>query len=280
MMAAHPLRAWGRGAAHWAARLLLAGTAGCASTRPGLDAHRLVPYRPDMTGIQIAAVVPVAAPAAATQAVVVASVPATTQAVVVASGVPAASNTVAVGTSGTPSVPAASNAVPAAPTAPVEVGRPLHRGIKVLIRLRGIPEPEEFTDQIDDLGEVTFTHIGPIKIMGLTTAEAEHLVEQTYIDRKIYRQINVIITTEEEEYFVQGEVRRPGKYTFTRKVTLLQTISEAGGFTPFANRKKIKVMKDQTKEFAIYDAKAIADGGEMDPLIEPGDVIDVPRGWY
>ncbi len=163
---------------------------------------------------------------------------------------------------------------------PDEAGRLLHRGSKVLIRLRGIPEAEEFTDQIDDAGEVTFTHIGSVKIAGLSTADAERLVEQMYVDRQVYRQINVIITAEEEDYFVLGEVRKPGKYSFTRKMTLMQAVSEAGGFTPFAQRRKIKVMKERTKEFTLYDAGAIADGKDVDPLIEPGDVIDVPRRWY
>jgi len=277
----------------WALGAALLGVGGCAAPRLSLDAHRLVPYRPDTEGIQIVAAVSVPAPVASavTQTVAQASTAATSAepaSAAATSGTvavsPVASTNRAVAEAAVSPMAATNQAVDSATGNPVgaavaEEGSTLHRGSKVLISLRGIPDHEEFSDQIDDRGDVTFTHLGRIKIAGLTTSEAEDLVEQAYIERKIYNQINVIITAEESEYFVQGEVRRPGKYSFTRKVTLLQTISEAGGFTPFANKRKIKVMRDQTKEFAIYDAKAIAGGDDVDPTIRPGDVIDVPRGW-
>jgi polysaccharide export outer membrane protein len=62
-------------------------------------------------------------------------------------------------------------------------------------------------------------------------------------------------------------------------VTILQALSEAGGFTPFASPRKIKLVrnaggKQEIKVVNYYDM--IKKGGKGNLLLMPGDAIVVP----
>lgn len=171
----------------------------------------------------------------------------------------------------------ASNAIEVAQASPHGTLRSLSAGDRVVIYLRGIPRPEEIADVIDGFGEITLPYIGEMKIADRTTSESERLIETTYVKRGIYKQINVIVVAEDEAYFIQGEVARQGKFPLSGAVTLLQAITEAGGYSPFAKRTKIKVIRGS--DVAFYDGKDIAAGKDPDPAIEADDIIEVLRKW-
>lgn len=150
----------------------------------------------------------------------------------------------------------------------------LKRGHRINIFLREIPEATMITDVIDDRGNVNLPHIGSVKLLGMTTFEAEKLIEDKYIDGEFYKSINVVIVAEEAVYFVRGEIKSPGKYKLSGDLTLLRAIISAKGYTQFANFRKIKI---GTK---VYDAKKIEQGKAVDPLIQPDDIIIVPEKFY
>jgi hypothetical protein len=151
--------------------------------------------------------------------------------------------------------------------------RSLGAGDQIVIYLRGIPQPQEIKDLIDGFGTVTLPYLGEIKLAGLTTSQAERLIESTYVKGEFYQQINVIVVAEDEMYFVQGHVARQGQFPLSGPVTLLQAISVAGGFTPFANRKKIKIIRGSNVVY--YNSKDIADGKQADPPIRADDIIEI-----
>jgi protein involved in polysaccharide export with SLBB domain len=169
----------------------------------------------------------------------------------------------------------------AGPKEPNPKSRSLKRGDKLVIELRGIPIPEIIRNELDDLG-VNLPLIGRIKIDGITTFEAEKLIEKAYIDGGYYTKINVIVTTQEDEYFVQGEVKSEGKYSMTGDRTLVQAITQAGGYTDFAKKSEVKIIRGQGKDKQIlyFNCDRIQSLKEKDPLIKSGDIIVVPRRWF
>lgn len=156
--------------------------------------------------------------------------------------------------------------------------RQLRRGGKVSIHLRGIPSPEEVIEVVDDLGGVSLPLIGFIKLAGLTTSEAEGKIAAAYVKSGYYTSITIIVVAEDEEYFVRGEVKREGRYPIAGDLTLLQAIASAGGYTDYAKLSKISVMREG-QEPKVYSASKIEKRRAPDPLIEPGDIIVVPRRW-
>ena len=261
------------------------GLCGCLSAGVNPAKHRLDPYRPDVTEINVDAWYAATSSAAETARVQTASVEldAGTGETETNGTETAETNTAALAeTNETEIAKTNERPVPsggASNGTPVTSGRKLRIGSRVTIRLRGIPDPEQYDDEVDDLGEVTLPLIGAVKVAGLTTSEAERFIERTYVEREFYPRINVIVTAEKDEYFVQGQVARPGKYVLATDLSLLQAIAEAGGFTPYANKRAVRIMREGSNETAEYDAKRISNGDDPDPAIHRGDIVHVPRGW-
>ena len=159
----------------------------------------------------------------------------------------------------------------------VEPGRhhQLSPGDEVMTSLRGIPRPEDIRNVVDTTGHITLPLIGQVHVAGLSASEAERLIENTYVERGYFRSINIIMVSEDKSYFVQGEVGRQGRFRLAGEVTLLKAITEAGGYTPFANRRNVKIIRGDDVMF--FNARDIANGREPDPVIQANDIIVVLR---
>ncbi|MFW6152162.1 MAG: polysaccharide biosynthesis/export family protein [Verrucomicrobiota bacterium] len=165
-----------------------------------------------------------------------------------------------------------------APDKDAQSTRTLKSGARVMIYLRAIPEPEDLRDVIGENGNVNLPHIGKVNIGGMTASRAESFIEKKYIEDGIYNNITVILVVREYEYFVQGEVQRPGKYPLTGETTLSQAVAEAGGATDFGNLKRVDILRG--REMLRFNLKRIEAGRQKNPIIEPGDVIKVRRGLW
>ena len=158
------------------------------------------------------------------------------------------------------------------PRAPFSV---LRRGDRVNVFLRGIPTPEDISDVVDELGNIKIGLIGSVRVAGLTTAEAEKAIERAFIDGGFYRRIDAIIVAQSDEYFVRGEVQRPGRYPMSGDITLIQALSTAGGYTDYARPSRINIIR--SGESLRFNATRIERQRDPDPRIQPGDIIIVNR---
>jgi protein involved in polysaccharide export with SLBB domain len=79
------------------------------------------------------------------------------------------------------------------------------------------------------------------------------------------------------QVLVMGQVKTPQTLPLSPKMTLMQAISQVGGFGPLANMNKITLTRKtgETVKKMTFRAKDILDGRVEDPLLEPGDVIFV-----
>jgi polysaccharide export outer membrane protein len=94
-------------------------------------------------------------------------------------------------------------------------------------------------------------------------------------------QVTVIVTKiNSQRIFVVGEVPRTGSYTLSPNMTAVDAISSAGGFTPFAKRTKIYILrKEDGKVISIpFNYKEVVKNrrSEQDVVLKPGDRIVVP----
>lgn len=80
--------------------------------------------------------------------------------------------------------------------------------------------------------------------------------------------------------FVVGEVNRQGTFIVDERITVLQAISMAGGFTIDANERKVYIFRGEgaTTRVIVVDLKHIMDTGDRvnDTLLAHNDVIVVP----
>lgn len=135
-------------------------------------------------------------------------------------------------------------------------------------------------------GGITMPLIGDIRAAGMT---AEGLAKRIS-ERLTEFMSNPIVSVQVKEInsynvFVLGEVTKPGKYPLKSFATVLQGVSLAGGFTSYASRNGMKVIrkvagpdgKTQQVEIPVRYNDVIA--GKGDPgnfYLNSGDVIVVP----
>jgi polysaccharide export outer membrane protein len=135
-------------------------------------------------------------------------------------------------------------------------------------------------------GLISMPLIGDIPAANLTANDLAKRIS----DRLTEYMASPIVSVQVKEvnsYFIYvlGEVTRPGKYPLKSYANVMQGISLAGGFSPFAKKNKIKVLrvtvdgsseKHQTEIPVQYDdiLKGNATLGNF--YLRTGDVIVVP----
>jgi polysaccharide export outer membrane protein len=85
-------------------------------------------------------------------------------------------------------------------------------------------------------GYFTFPLIGEVRAEGLSTEQVQHEITRMLADGYLNSpQVTVTITEyRSKQVNVLGEVKNPGTYPYTRRTTLIEMISMAGGLTPEA----------------------------------------------
>jgi len=154
----------------------------------------------------------------------------------------------------------------------------LRPGDPVFVSLR-TPGQDQVDTSIDEFGKLRLPLLRePIEAADLTGTELERAIERAYVDQKIYRQVTANVTIPARSYFLQGEVRSPGRYPVISGLTLRQAIASAGGYTDFARSTRIQVTRGE--ETFTVNARQIERNPERDIEIKTGDIIFVPRSIF
>jgi len=83
--------------------------------------------------------------------------------------------------------------------------------------------------------------------------------------------------------YLVGEVNAPGPKAVLPGTTVLQLLSQSGGFTPFAATKRIQLRRTDPNTGAqrlfVIDYRAISQGARIvnEPVVREGDVLLVPE---
>lgn len=126
-------------------------------------------------------------------------------------------------------------------------------------------------------GMFTLPLVGDLKAGGLTPNDVEQ--EITKALTKYVRQPLVTVTVQQvgsKQYYMDGQVNRAGEYPLVTPTTILEAISKAGGTQPFANQKKVYVLRGSKRIYFNY--KDVLRGKHMEQNIElqPGDHVVIP----
>jgi polysaccharide export outer membrane protein len=135
------------------------------------------------------------------------------------------------------------------------------------------------TFQVEEDGTVALPAIGHIQVAGLTRTQATKLIEDLYrksllkdpiIELKV---INLKVT-------LLGEVKSPGNFPILKdNTTLVELIGQAGGLTPAANEKNIKIIrgKNKTQNVTEIDLSNLNSLSDPMTLLQNGDIIYVAQ---
>lgn len=131
-------------------------------------------------------------------------------------------------------------------------------------------------------GSLSFPLAGQVPAASRTPGDVERDIRKR-LDRYIPDAVVSVELVEARgnKVFVLGEVNRPGEYQLARPTTVVQAISLAGGFTPFARSSKIRVLRvGRGQEVVTFDYDDVADGTRLESNLQlkAGDTVIVPGG--
>jgi polysaccharide export outer membrane protein len=135
-------------------------------------------------------------------------------------------------------------------------------------------------------GMISMPLIGDVRASGLT---ANQLAEQIAKRLKDYKENPTVAVSIKEvnsyNVYVLGEVAKPGKYQLKSYTTVLQAIAMAGGFTMYASKNKMQVVRNSVngdgrlQEIRIparYDDLLSGNGELGNFILKAADTVVVP----
>ena len=113
--------------------------------------------------------------------------------------------------------------------------------------------------------------------MGRTAGDLQNELQQKY--EKLYRNVQVTVKTAERYFHVDGEVVKSGAHVYLPETDIVKAIASAGGFTPFASKRRIRLIRSNGKTEIINYNRVIRNPEEKH-YVYPGDKVVVPRRWF
>ncbi len=129
-------------------------------------------------------------------------------------------------------------------------------------------------------GMISLVLLGDLPAAGLTPMQLSADITQRF--KKYIQEPSVsvvVLAVNSQRIFLIGEVGHVGAIALTAGMTPLQAIAAAGGLAPFANSKRIYILRGvgaQQKKIPFNYKQALKGDNKQDVSLEPGDTIVVP----
>ncbi len=130
-------------------------------------------------------------------------------------------------------------------------------------------------------GKLSVPLLDDVQAEGLTVLELKEVITRDLTEYISNPDVTVVVQGIGSKYvFVLGEVVRSGPVPLSKDVRVLDALTTAGGFGPFADKKRVKVIRRQDGgevEYRFnYDAYVAGKAPGTNLLLVPGDAIVVP----
>jgi polysaccharide export outer membrane protein len=131
-------------------------------------------------------------------------------------------------------------------------------------------------------GKISLPLVNDLQASGLTPLQLRDVLTKGYAAFQPEPEVAVIVREIHSiKVSVVGGVKTPGRYELKSQATVLEALALAGGFTDFAKRDQIFVLRrgprTQSKVPFNYNRAASLTGEEENFFLQPGDIIVVPN---
>ncbi|WP_299734739.1 polysaccharide biosynthesis/export family protein [uncultured Endozoicomonas sp.] len=148
----------------------------------------------------------------------------------------------------------------------------LGAGDKISISVYGEDDMEKELI-LTDAGTVSYPFLGEFKAKGLTVGQLESLITKRLKDGYFIDPRVSVSIKEYRKFFVSGEVKSPGGFSFEPGLTLEKAVALAGGFTQRASKSNIMVTREE-------NGKATERELSLNGSVLPGDIIVIKESFF
>ena len=151
------------------------------------------------------------------------------------------------------------------------------------IRIGGIP-PEDAGGIsgpyiIDSDGYINLPNVGRVLAAGKTQSQLQQAIQAAYKSGGFYTNPVVTVNATASRFiYINGAVRNPHRMVFTPDLTVLAAVSTAGGFTDYANKSRVRLLRDT--HIYVLDVRRISTNPSLDIYLRPGDKLDIPQSFW
>lgn len=163
--------------------------------------------------------------------------------------------------------------------AAAQVGTPslsnyrLGAGDVVTIQVLGEEDLKREKIRLSDAATISYPIVGEIRIAGKTVGELERLIREGLKGRYLVNPQVTVTIHEYRNFFINGQVEKPGGYPFIPGLTVRKAVSLAGGFRERASKEKIFVIRDD-------DPSQSPKRVDLNAQVNPGDIITVEESFF
>lgn len=135
-------------------------------------------------------------------------------------------------------------------------------------------EPDlTFETRLTDAGTIIFPFLGEISVAGLTVGQLKEKITQGLAGRYLIDPKVSVSIVNYREFFVNGEVKKPGAYPYAPGLTAQKAISMAGGFSDRASQSEVLIIREKDPSHTPVEA-------EIGANVSPGDVVIVEESFF
>jgi protein involved in polysaccharide export with SLBB domain len=158
-------------------------------------------------------------------------------------------------------------------------------GVDDVFDVRIVGEPELSGQyRVGADGTIDFPYVGRIEVLGMRPGELQkQLVTRLQNGYLRNPQVNVLVREwNSRKVNVLGQVSKPGPVNYFPRMTIVDAISAAGGFSETAAKNSVHLRREQdgrvvTKSYRVAD---ISEGRAPNVVILPGDVLVVEERLF
>ena len=160
-----------------------------------------------------------------------------------------------------------------APSANVLSSYKLGAGDVITIKVFGEDDLSREKIKVSDAGTVPYPVLGEIKILGRTVGELERQITDGLRGRYLVNPRVAVTLEEYRSFFINGQVGKPGGYSYQPGLTVEKAISLAGGLKERASVNKMYLVRedDSTKTRVKVN---------MSSEVRPGDVLTIEESFF
>jgi polysaccharide export outer membrane protein len=126
---------------------------------------------------------------------------------------------------------------------------------------------------VDAGGNVSLPLVGTVAARGFTTQQLSQMIAER-LKQGYVREPHVSVEIEGyRPFFILGEVTNPGQYPYVANMTAETAVAIAGGFSPRASKKTVKLTRNMPGQQINGDVP-------LNFAVRPGDTLVVKERWF
>jgi protein involved in polysaccharide export with SLBB domain len=175
------------------------------------------------------------------------------------------------------------------PTPPVgataELGPEEKLGVDDVFEVRVLAEPElTGAFRVSSDGTVDYPLAGRLNVLGMRSGDVQEVIVKKLRDGYLRDpQVSVMVKEwNSRKISVLGQVQKPGPVAYFPRMTIVDAIAAAGGFTGLAAKNSVTLRREvlgkiQRSNFPVAD---ISEGRQPNVVVLPGDVVVVDERLF